>query len=125
MYVGTVFMLIGVGLIILGWKAIHRDYWSKAAGEGQLVTHGIYAYIRHPQYTGFLLITLGMLLDWATLPLLIMWPMLVILYYHLARREEADMAQEFGAPYEAYRRRTSMFLPWPKFHRAVPGATGV
>ncbi len=81
------------------------------------MTTSIYRYIRHPQYTGFLLVTLGMLFEWATLPLLIMWPILLVVYYRLARREEADMEEEFGPAYAEYRRNTSMFVPIPKFLR--------
>ncbi|MHB1162778.1 MAG: methyltransferase family protein, partial [Chloroflexota bacterium] len=102
-------------LIFLGWRDIYRHYWSKRGGEARLVTQGIYRYIRHPQYTGFLMITGGMLLEWATLPLLIMYPILVVLYCRLARREEADMEAEFGDEYRRYRERTSMFLPYKVF----------
>ena len=111
MYLCIATTLIGALLVIVGWRQIYKQYWSKAAGQGHLVTTGIYATIRHPQYTGFLLITLGMIFEWATLPLLIMWPILALLYYRLARREEADMEREFGAEYIAYKRRTGMFLP--------------
>lgn len=111
MYAAVVMYLIGATLIVLGWRRIYRQYWSKDAGQGQLVTSGIYRYIRHPQYTGFLMITLGMLFEWATLPMLIMYPILVWLYVRLARREEADMHTEFGATYDEYRARTGMFLP--------------
>jgi protein-S-isoprenylcysteine O-methyltransferase Ste14 len=52
-----------------------------------------------------------MIFEWATLPLLIMWPILAILYYRLAKREEADMETEFGQQYDAYRLNTGMFLP--------------
>lgn len=115
--------LAGALLVIWGWKDIYRYYWSKDRTEARLVTEGIYHFIRHPQYTGFLLLTLGMLFEWATLPLLIMWPILVILYYRLARREEADMEAEFGAAYRAYRSRTGMFLP-RLFGRPAPTVQG-
>ena len=111
MYIGVVVTLTGVLMVILGWREIHRHYWSKEEGKGQLVTHGIYAHIRHPQYTGFLLTTLGMMFEWATLPLLIMWPILAVLYYRLARKEEADMEIEFGNAYLEYKKSTGMFLP--------------
>ena len=111
MYAAIAMYVIGAVLIFFGWQRIYRQYWSKEEGKGQLVTTGIYRYIRHPQYTGFQLITLGMLCEWATLPLLIMYPILVGLYYRLARREEADMREEFGPAYDAYRARTGMFLP--------------
>ncbi len=115
--VGIAIQVLGALLVIVGWSQIFRHYWRKEQNQGQLVTSGIYRYIRHPQYTGFLLITLGMIFEWATLPLLIMWPILVILYYRLAKREEADMEQEFGQQYSAYRAKTGMFLPLPKFTR--------
>lgn len=111
LYIGEAFYVIGGFLIIFGWKEIHEHYWSKEEGKGKLVTHGIYAYIRHPQYTGFLLITLGMLAEWVTIPLLIMWPVLLVMYYRLARKEENDMEKEFGQEYIEYKRKTSMFLP--------------
>ncbi|MCC6804805.1 MAG: isoprenylcysteine carboxylmethyltransferase family protein, partial [Anaerolineae bacterium] len=111
MYIGTVMMRVGVALVIVGWRVIHQRFWSKEEGEGELVSEGIYDTIRHPQYTGFMLVTLGMILDWATLPLLIMWPILVAIYYRLARMEERAMETQFGDAYRTYRARTGMFLP--------------
>lgn len=49
--------------------------------------------------------------EWATIPLLIIWPILVIVYYRLAKKEENDMINEFGNNYIAYRKKTGMFLP--------------
>ena len=122
MYLGTIFMLTGVALVVMGWRVVYKRYWSKEEGKGELVTSGIYRYIRHPQYTGFLLITLGMLCEWATLPMLIMYPIRVWLYARLARKEEADMRVEFGPAYDEYRAKTGMFLPrlLPARKAAVP-----
>ncbi|MTI69702.1 MAG: isoprenylcysteine carboxylmethyltransferase family protein [Firmicutes bacterium] len=111
MYIGILITIIGISLVVIGWKNIYDNYWSKEKGKGKLVTSGIYAYIRHPQYTGFFLVTLGMILEWATLTLLLMWPTLIILYYRLAKKEEEDMLKEFGEDYKEYKKRTSMFLP--------------
>ena len=111
MYIGIAMMLMGVGLVVSGWYLIHKRYWSKEEGTGELVTDGIYRYIRHPQYTGFLLITLGMIFDWATLPLLVMWPILLLIYVRLARMEERAMEHELGSAYLHYKARTGMFLP--------------
>jgi methanethiol S-methyltransferase len=111
MYVGTVLILAGLTLVVLGWKEVHKRYWSKEEGKGELITNGVYRYIRHPQYTGFLMVTLGMLFDWATLPMLIMWPIMVVMYYRLACREEQDMETEFGEKYRLYKDRTGRLLP--------------
>lgn len=122
MYIGIAMSVVGVGLVVLGWRVIHRRYWSKDEGEGELVTDGIYGVIRHPQYTGFLLVTLGMIADWATLPLLIMWPILLGIYYRLARMEERHMEEEFGESYRLYKQRTGMFLP-KLFRRSRPATS--
>ncbi len=52
-----------------------------------------------------------MMFDWLTLPMLIMWPFLMLLYVRLARKEEQDMEREFGAAYVEYKARTGMFFP--------------
>jgi protein-S-isoprenylcysteine O-methyltransferase Ste14 len=111
MYIGSIISLIGGILVIYGWKQIHKLYWSKEEGQGKLVIKGIYAYIRHPQYTGLLLITLGLLVHWATIPILIMWPILLLMYYRLAKKEEKAMEKEFGTEYTRYKEETGMFLP--------------
>lgn len=67
--------------------------------------------MRHPQYTGVFCLSLAMLCEWATVPLLIMFSLILVMYYRLALREERDMEQEFGDEYRAYRERTGMFLP--------------
>jgi protein-S-isoprenylcysteine O-methyltransferase Ste14 len=76
-----------------------------------LATTGPYAYVRHPQYDGFILIMLGFLLQWPTLVTLIMFPILVTMYVRLARREEREVLSEFGDEYRRYANRTPAFLP--------------
>jgi protein-S-isoprenylcysteine O-methyltransferase Ste14 len=39
--------------------------------------------VRHPQYDGFILIMLGFLFQWPTLPTLLMFPVLVWMYVRL------------------------------------------
>lgn len=111
MYAGFTLNLLGAAFIVLGWREVHRRYWSADEGRGELVTDGVYSFSRHPQYAGFILMTLGLLVHWATLPLLVMWPILVVQYVRLARREEAEMEEQFGEKYVEYRERTPMFLP--------------
>jgi len=42
-----------------------------------------------------------------------MWPLLVIQYIRLARKEEAEMEEEFGDAFREYRERVPMFIPSP------------
>ncbi len=110
-YVYLAFVLVGAVLVVGGWARIHREYWSKEEGQGRLVAEGLYRYVRHPQYTGFLLVSLGVLFEWATIPLLILWPILASMYVRLARKEETEMEERFGDEWRAYKARTGMFLP--------------
>ncbi|WP_315121145.1 isoprenylcysteine carboxylmethyltransferase family protein [uncultured Clostridium sp.] len=112
MYLNIVCVVISAFLIINGWYNIYHKYWSKKSGKGKVVKTGVYKYIRHPQYTGFILLTVGMILEWATLPMLIMWPFIIWMYYRLAKKEEKDMIEEFGEEYIMYMKKTKMFIPF-------------
>ena len=72
---------------------------------------GWYARCRHPQYVAFILIMFGFLLQWPTIPTLIMFPILVVVYVRLANREEAKVISEFGDEYLRYMSKTSAWLP--------------
>jgi protein-S-isoprenylcysteine O-methyltransferase Ste14 len=102
MVVSSIMILAGLALIILGWKKIH-----KAQG---LVTDGIYRYSRHPQYLGILLITSGFIIQWPTILTVIMWPVLVIMYIRLAKKEEKEMEEQFGEEFQKYKNETAMLL---------------
>jgi len=58
-----------------------------------------------------MLIMLGFLFQWPTLPTLVMFPILVTMYVRLAHREERDVLSEFGEPYDRYAKVTPAFLP--------------
>jgi protein-S-isoprenylcysteine O-methyltransferase Ste14 len=57
------------------------------------------------------LILLGFLLQWPTLLTLLMFPVLLFMYMHLAVTEEAEMRAQFGEDYERYVQRTPRFFP--------------
>ena len=94
MYLGAALSVLGLVLILYSWRNIFKAYWPKDIGKGALVTTCIYRYVRHPQYAGLLLMSLGMILDWASLPILVLFPVMVAMYVRLAKREEADMFTE-------------------------------
>lgn len=104
MAVSSGLMALGFIVIALGWRQIYRSH-------GGLVTGGLYRFVRHPQYTGILVVTLALLVHWPTIVTVAMWPALAFTYYRLARREERQAEASFGESYRAYRRSTAMFLP--------------
>ena len=100
----NIIMLIGIVLIIVGWRQIYN-------AKGGLVTTGIYAYVRNPQYLGMLLLTFGMNIQWLTILSLLLWPLLAILYYRLAQEEGKVMEEKFGETYRQYKQTVPLFIP--------------
>jgi protein-S-isoprenylcysteine O-methyltransferase Ste14 len=111
---GAALTAAGQGFSI--WARVHLGkYWSGtvALKEGhKIVSSGPYAVVRHPIYTGLLSAALGSALAAGTkeamLGILILFPSYALKW----RREEKLMLGEFGAEYEAYRKRTKAIIPY-------------
>jgi protein-S-isoprenylcysteine O-methyltransferase Ste14 len=106
------------GLIVAGFLLI-SSAWGvlyRAQRARQVASEGPYAYVRHPQYAGFILIMLGFLFQWPTVVTLAMFPILLFMYARLALNEERESVSEFGEVYSSYAARTPAFVP-----RLLPG----
>jgi protein-S-isoprenylcysteine O-methyltransferase Ste14 len=104
MIVSNVLIVIGMIWITRGWKQVYSS-------DGELVTTGIYARMRHPQYSGIILAATGFIIQWPTLLTLILFPFVVRMYNQLAMREERDVEEKFQDEYRDYRRRVPAFVP--------------
>jgi len=103
--------LISNGAIFFGFYLMYRGWMLIYGAKGErLVTEGIYSYVRHPQYSGLFLVTIGFIIQWPSLTTLIMWPILLFAYYRLSMREEQDMMKQFGQEYSEYKKKVSAFL---------------
>jgi protein-S-isoprenylcysteine O-methyltransferase Ste14 len=96
----------GFWLITAAWQILRRS-----ARERRLAVEGPYAWLRHPQYLGFLLVMAGFLLQWPTIPTLVMFPILAFVYARLARREERHVAAAFGPAWDVYSARVNPYIP--------------
>lgn len=104
--------IISNGLVFFGLFMMYRG-WMKIykAKKDRLVTDGIYSYIRHPQYTGLFLVTIGFLIQWPSLTTVIMWPLLIFAYYRLTEREDRELELRFGQGFLLYKREVPAFFP--------------
>jgi protein-S-isoprenylcysteine O-methyltransferase Ste14 len=78
----------------------------------ELVTTGVYHYIRHPFYSSLLFLGWGILLknvNWIAIFLAMITTSLLII---TARKEEIENIQYFGGKYQEYMKRTKMFVPF-------------
>lgn len=101
-------LLIGAGFILLGqsWRPLYE-----AQKAGKVATTGPYARIRHPQYVAFVAVMFGFLLQWPTIPTLLMFPVMAYVYARLARLEEQASIEQFGDAYCAYMAAVPAFIP--------------
>ncbi len=104
--ISNVLVLGGLALMAVSWKVLFR-----AQREFKIAQTGPYARIRHPQYAAFIIIMIGFLLQWPTIPTLIMFPVLVVIYLRLARREEIETLERFGEQYAQYAEDIPRFIP--------------
>jgi protein-S-isoprenylcysteine O-methyltransferase Ste14 len=97
------------GRVQLGWNwsDIEKAYVKQ---DHALVSHGLYRHVRHPIYTGDLLLLLGLELalnSWGVLGALA----LVVYVRRQAIREESQLARALPG-YDQYCRRTARFVPF-------------
>ncbi len=114
------FHWISIGFIFAGFTILSAAWpiLQKALRTGTLAQTGIYAKIRHPQYVAFILIMVGFLVQWPTILTLLMFPVLLVMYWRLALKEERDTQDKFGKVYDDYAAKTPRFIP--HFRKPAP-----
>jgi protein-S-isoprenylcysteine O-methyltransferase Ste14 len=126
--------LLGSILFVLGLAAFLicaiQVYASKALRLGP-ASRGLYSVIRHPQYVALAAAALGLAIMWPRFVALVLFAVMLVLYYLLAKDEERRMLARHGDSYREYMGRTGMFLPraveglWQGEQRSEPSLTVV
>ncbi len=83
------------------------------ATDHRLIDSGPYRFIRHPTYTGLLMIVFGVGLSFANVAslLIVVVPILACLLWRI-RIEEQALAEAFGEQYLIYMHRTKRLIPF-------------
>lgn len=115
-------LIISLVLIFQGVKLLRqkgqidrdRDDPSLVAIEKttELVTSGVYRYIRHPFYSSLLFLTWGILFKQTTWVILGLAIAATIFLAITAKKEESENIVYFGEKYVEYMKDTKMFIPY-------------
>ena len=109
-------VLTGLGLVLIFWSgaALGKMYSTEVTIQEnhQLVTTGLYHYIRHPRYLGAIFVALGLsLLFRSWIGLVVSIPLLVVLLSRI-KDEEAVLSEEFGLEWEVYLKQSWRLIPY-------------
>jgi protein-S-isoprenylcysteine O-methyltransferase Ste14 len=114
-FLGILILIVGGIIVITG------RYQLKQFGSGvlnieenhQLITSGIFRYIRHPIYSGALLGVFGFYLAYRSLIVLIAVSIIhFLIFKHRLLFEEGILTEEFGEEYKEYMKRTKRLIPY-------------
>ena len=107
---------IGAVLTIVFFLSLiltHKDEQThmKPSDVDKLITNGLYSVVRHPSYSGTILMNIAYLCFFRTLWLIPLICVFAVLWYLEARHEERTLIEKFGESYQNYIRATGMFFP--------------
>ena len=109
-------VIILLGLVLRVWARLsiggmYSGYLVVKQGH-VLVTGGPYRFVRHPGYTGYIIMALGLALGYSSLIGLLAIPLLLVpgLAYRI-KVEERLLADQFREDFWKYARRTKKLIP--------------
>lgn len=112
-------LVLGLASGLIFWAA-QRSAPSRHLGRAfsehtpdTLVDNGLYAYVRNPLYTSYLLYWLA----WVPLTgghwvAILLFLLMLATYVFAAFSEERQLSARLGQVYQAYAARTKRFIPW-------------
>ncbi len=111
--IGKIFAVVGILLLIAGIITLGKNLtplpYPKENSE--LVEKGPYRFVRHPIYSGVIILTLGYALivhGWLTL----LYVALLFIFFDLKARKEEQWLREKFSNYTAYSQRVSRLIPY-------------
>lgn len=110
---GWIFFFFGALLGVLGVKHLgqNRTAYPQPLAHGELVTTGIYAFVRHPLYSSLIFAGLGWALIWNSAPALCMAAVNFFFFNAKANKEEQWLRERFPT-YVAYAQKVKRLIPF-------------
>jgi protein-S-isoprenylcysteine O-methyltransferase Ste14 len=112
--ISVIFVIIGFLIAIISRKTLASNWSSNIdlKKDHELITNGIYGYVRHPIYSGFLSMALGTLIYTGTISSSIFFIVMLIFIIFKIKEEEELLTKNFGKDYEDYKKRVKSIVPY-------------
>jgi protein-S-isoprenylcysteine O-methyltransferase Ste14 len=109
---GLVLVVIGVGIALAAGAGLGRTLTPSPIpkADGELVTTGVYALVRHPIYSGLLVLGVGLIVIGASALHVLAWVALLCVLMTKARFEERMLDGQYP-DYAAYAARVGRLVP--------------
>ena len=109
-----IFLLASIAVIYSGFTYLKKAGKAEGGFENttELVSGGIYRFIRHPMYASLLFMGWGAFLKSVHLLSTILMVLTTIFVTATAKVEEGENIEKFGEPYKEYMETTRMFIPF-------------
>ncbi len=102
--------VVGV-LAVFNMQIGNLNILPKLKTNHQLITHGIYRYIRHPMYTSLILQALAMVFSNPKIVQWLVYFTLIVVLFLKSKKEEMYLRKGFK-DYASYQKKTDRFLPF-------------
>ena len=113
--IGLAFIIIGLAIMLVAQITLRRFYSSTLVirADHQLITHGIYRFVRHPIYLGAIMVVgIGVPVFVSSLYGLLIMSALIPIFLNRIRMEEELLTEEFGDAYRTYKKTTRKLIPF-------------
>lgn len=109
---GLVLVALGFGIALVAGAGLGRTLTPTPIpkADGELVTTGVYSVVRHPIYSGLLVLGIGLVVIGASVPHLLAWLALLSVLMTKSRLEERMLADQYP-DYAAYAARVGRLVP--------------
>jgi len=111
---GLSLFILGLSIAIVATFTLKRFYSSTLVtrADHQLITHGIYRFVRHPIYLGVLIAIMGVPVYAPSLYGFLILSLLIPFILFRIKMEEELLTEFFGDEYRAYRKTTKKLIPF-------------